>query len=123
MKKEESNLSLVDDGGAVIQAAPADAGDADMYVEFSKPYMFEDVEYKGIDLSPMLDMSARDMVAAQKQLERGGTISALPEMTMEYAVIFAARATKMPMEFYYDLPPREAMKVKNKVTGFFYGSD
>ena len=56
-------------------------------------------------------------------MERSGSINVLPEMSLEYACIFASKATKIPVEFFQALPPKEAIKVKNKVTNFFYGED
>ena len=34
-----------------------------------------------------------------------------------------ARASHKPVEFFKGLPPVEAMKLKNLVTGFLYGGD
>ena len=47
----------------------------------------------------------------------------LPEMSLEYACIIAAKATKLPVEFFKGLHPKEAVKVKNRVTAFFYGAE
>lgn len=92
-------------------------------IKFRKPFIFEDETYKEIDLSGLEDLSARDMIQAQRMMERSGSINVLPEMSLEYACIFASKATKMPVEFFQALPPKEAIKVKNKVTNFFYGED
>ena len=92
-------------------------------IKFRKPFLFEDETYTEIDLSGLEDLSARDMIQAQRTMERSGSINVLPEMSLEYACIFASKATKMPVEFFQSLPPKEAIKVKNKVTNFFYGED
>lgn len=92
-------------------------------IKFRRPFIFEDETYKEIDLSGLEDLSARDMIQAQRTMERSGSINVLPEMSLEYACIFASKATKMPVEFFQSLPPKEAIKVKNKVTNFFYGED
>lgn len=92
-------------------------------IKFRKPFIFEDETYKEIDLNGLEDLSARDMIQAQRTMERSGSINVLPEMSLEYACIFASKATKMPVEFFQALPPKEAIKVKNKVTNFFYGED
>ena len=90
-------------------------------IRLSQKYIFEDKEYEEIDLSGLEDMTANDMIAANKVLEKSGSFSFLPEMSLEYACIISARATKMPVEFFKSLHPRDAIKVKNKVTSFFYG--
>ena len=54
---------------------------------------------------------------------RSGVFSPLPEMTVEYVQFIAARASGQPVEFFKGLPPKDAIKVKNRVTSFFYGED
>lgn len=97
--------------------------DAELYVRFRRPFVFEDETYEGVDLSGLEDLSARDMIATQRVMERSGSINVIPEMSLEYACIFVSKATKLPVEFFQSLPPREAVKVKNRVTSFFYGED
>lgn len=102
-------------------AQPQD--DPESYVRFHKPYFFEGSNYAGIDLGGIENLSAKDMIAAEKYLSKNGIISPIPEMTMEYIGFICNRATGQPIEFFKNLPPRDAVKVKNKVTSFFYGED
>ena len=44
-------------------------------------------------------------------------------MTAEYICFIASRASDQPIEFFKGLPPRDAVRLKNKVTSFFYGED
>lgn len=92
-------------------------------VTFRKPFVWEDNTYESVDLSGMEDLSARDMIQAQRVMEKSGSINVLPEMSLEYACIFASKASGLPVEFFQALPPKEAIKVKNKVTNFFYGEE
>ena len=64
-----------------------------------------------------------DMIAADKYLSRSGNFAIMPEMSIEYSCYIASRATNLPVEFFRRLPPKEAIKVKNRVTNFFYGED
>lgn len=107
------------------QAEPADTEEPDggYYITFKKPFVWEDETYTGVDLSGLEDLSARDMIATQRMMERSGSINVLPEMSLEYACIFASKASGLPQEFFQSLPPREAIKVKNRVTSFFYGEE
>lgn len=107
----------------VAAAVPEEQEENKYLIKFRKPFVWEDNTYTEIDLSGLEDMSARDMIQAQRTMERSGSINVLPEMSLEYACIFASKATKMPVEFFQALPPKEAIKVKNKVTNFFYGED
>ena len=105
------------------EPAKEELPDEGYYIRFRKPYYFEDETYDGVDLSGLEDLSARDMIATQRTMERSGSINVLPEMSLEYACIFASKASGLPVEFFQELPPREAIKVKNRVTNFFYGEE
>ena len=87
------------------------------------PYNFEGKEYKSIDLSGLENLTTADMISANKIMDRGGSTSFMSEMTMEYACIMASKATKLPVEFFYGLHPKDAIKLKNRMIGFFYGQD
>lgn len=130
IKKNFDSTEAMDRTGSAgpkeTAAIPEDAQEPEenkYLIKFHKPFVFEDETYTEIDLSGLEDMSARDMIQAQRTMERSGSINVLPEMSLEYACIFASKATKMPVEFFQALPPKEAIKVKNKVTNFFYGED
>ena len=97
--------------------------DSSYLVVFRRPFVFEGKTYESVDLSGLEDLSAADMIAANKIMERGGTVNVLPEMSLEYACIISARATRMQVEFFRALPPKDALKVKNRVTNFLYAED
>lgn len=121
--KNQQQEKEVKEQGAALAAAQEEQEENKYLIKFRKPFVWEDNTYTEIDLSGLEDMSARDMIQAQRTMERSGSINVLPEMSLEYACIFASKATKMPVEFFQSLPPKEAIKVKNKVTNFFYGED
>jgi len=93
----------------------------DKILKLSKTYQFEGNNISEIDLSRLEDMTAADMIAAQKILTANGSVSIMPENSLEYALILAARATDQPVEFYQSLTMRDAMRVKNRVSGFIFG--
>ena len=105
--------------------AEEDEEDEDsLIIEFKKPYKFEGKEYSEIDLSGLEDLSAADMIAVNKIMNRSNPgIDVMPEVSLEYACNLAAKATKQPIEFFTNLPPKQAMKVKNRVMGFLFGSE
>ena len=94
-----------------------------LVLKFRKPYKFEGQEYTEVDLSGMEDMTAGDLCAVAKLANRELGVTPIPEMTLPYAMYMAARASHKPVEFFKGLPPVEAMKLKNLVTGFLYGGD
>ena len=105
------------------QADDMQPEDDQFTVRFSKPYAFEGKTYTEVDLSGMEDLSAEDMIAAEKYLTRNGGVSATPELSIAYVCFIAANASGLPIEFYRRLSPKDVIKVKNRVTSFFYAED
>ena len=90
-------------------------------VVLDKPYEFEGKKYTEVDMSGLENIRALDMIDASKTLCGTGEYYSVPETQMGYALMIASRATGLPIEFFHNLPPKAALKVKGKVTGFFYG--
>lgn len=121
MEKDEKMMEME----AAENAASVDAEDeVSMVIKFKKPYRFEGKEYTEVDLTGLDDLQASDMIAVNKYMQRTSSgIDVMPEVSLEYACVLASKAAKLPIEFFTGLPPREAMKVKNRVMGFLFGSD
>lgn len=108
---------------AVVTSDVVNEVENEYKIVFNKPYKYEDKTYDDIDLSGLENLKASDMIAANKILDKSGSFSFLPEMSLQYAFIMAAKATQLPIEFFNGLHPKEAIKVKNKVISFFFGQD
>ena len=106
-----------------IAQDPDAEAESSTIVKFTKPFHFEDQTYTEVDLGGMADLTAEDMIAASNYLIRKGNVSPTPEMNIEYACYIASRATGLPVEFFRRLPLKEAVKVKTRVTNFFYAED
>ena len=122
-EKTEKMEAVAVDSTATFDEAENE--DVSMVIKFKKPYKFEGKEYTEVDLSGLDELQASDMIAVNKYMQRtsGGIIDVMPEVSMEYACVLASKAAKLPIEFFTSLPPREAMKVKNRVMGFLFGSE
>lgn len=116
MNKEETKVVTID-------KAEAKTEENDMIVKFSKTYNFEGENISQVDLSGMDELNANDMIKANKVLQANGVVSAIPETNLEYALVIAASATGRPVEFFKGLRPRDAMKIKTKVTNFLFGEE
>ncbi len=92
-------------------------------VKFARPYTFEGKTYNSINLEGLETMSSKDMRDAESWLTKKGIVSAAPEMSIEYVNFIASRVTDLPIEFFEGLHPKNAIKVKNRVTNFFYSED
>lgn len=103
--------------------SPAEETDItpDTVVKFTRSYSFEGKSYSEVDLAGMDDLTAKDMMEAEKYLFKTGTVSALPDQAVGYVCFIASKISDQPIEFFMGLSPRDMNRVKNKVTGFFYG--
>ncbi|MCM1189801.1 MAG: phage tail assembly protein [bacterium] len=117
---EQENTAAMGRG----EGSAEDGTEESLIIMLKKPYPFEGKEYTEIDLSGLEDMTAADMIAVEKQYDRSYPgVNVMPEVKVGYAMMMAARAAKLPVEFFDGLPQREAMKVKNRVMGFLFESD
>lgn len=93
-------------------------------IVFKKPYLFEEKQYAEVELAGLEELSGADLCAAQRHIGKtGGGSAVLPEMDYEYTLFLAAKAAGLPIEFFTGLPACEAVKVKNEVSGFLFGTD
>lgn len=92
-------------------------------VVFSKEYDFEGKKIKEVDLKGLDDLTANDLIKANKVFTTNGNVATVPEITLEYAIILAASVTHLPIEFYEQLISKDILKVKNRVVNFLYGEE
>ena len=104
-------------------AAPDTEDQEDLVLRFKKPYSFEGETYTEVDLSGLEDLSAADLCKVGKMVKKIDGVDPIAEMSLPYAIFMAARVTGKPIEFFQQLPAREAIKLKNLVAGFLYGGD
>ena len=92
----------------------------DSYIlRFKEPYLFENKEYKEIDLSGVKDLKASDLCEAQDRLTDMGITATVAELNYTYNFLLAAKAAKLPVEFFEEMPGKYAIDVKNLVSGYF----
>ena len=104
-------------------SAEAESQEDSLVLKFRKSYVFENREYTELDLSGLEDTTAEDLAAVNRLLSKSGVVSPMPEMTQDFCMHMAARVCHLPIEFFKKLPSREAIRLKNVVTGFLYGGD
>ena len=95
----------------------------DMVITLKKPINFEGESYDKIDLNGLNELKTSDMVSINRRLLRNGIAEANQELTLEYALNMANLATKLPLEFFNELPPYAAMKIKIRVASFLFGQE
>ena len=117
--ENEKNLETVENVETTAVEETTENGDK-IIIKFAKPYMFEGAEYKEIDLSGMKKMTILDIVDIQKQLfsEKEVAASVLAETSTAFARKVAAKATKMPIEFFQLMPRNLSRAVQRTVMAF-----
>ncbi|NCC16546.1 MAG: phage tail assembly protein [Clostridia bacterium] len=92
----------------------------DFIIRFQKPYRFEGKSYAGVDLSGLKSLRAKDVWKINRNYRNAGNIGLLQEMDSEYTARVAARASGMPVEFFEGMELPDMIKVRTKVSDFFY---
>ena len=92
-------------------------------VQLKTPVTFEEKQYDKIDLTCLENINAADMIAVSRHLSNEGISNVNQEFALEYALTLAARASNMPIEFFGQLKPRQAMQVKSCVSSFLFGQE
>lgn len=128
LKEQEAestaSISLEDSKPKTDETAEDDEDDENLIIKFKKPYKFEGKEYGEIDLSGLENLTATDMIKVNNYMDRTASgVQVMPEVSLEYACVLASKAAKLPVEFFLNLPPKQAIKVKNRVMGFLFGTE
>lgn len=92
-------------------------------IRLKTPFTFEGKQYEEIDLTGLENIRAADMIAVNRELSNGGNIDINQEYTLEYAFHLAARASGQPLEFFEQLRPLPAMRVKRCISSFLFNQE
>lgn len=106
----EKELKAVETAADTVEKA---AEDNDYIVKLNKPYKFDDKEYSEIDLRGLEKLTIKDATTAQGDLfnQQEVACSMLCETTTAFAREMAAKATKLPVEFFKFMPRGMAKRV------------
>lgn len=92
-------------------------------IVLSKPYVFEGETYTELDLQSLNELTGKDLIEIDRVFISGGGNPILSGLTMDYALIVANRITKKPLEFFYNLPAKDGMALRDAVFLFLHGED
>ncbi len=93
-----------------------------MTIKLGEPYKYDGEEIKEIDLSGLMDLTARDMVELDREMIRLGFTGARFEMTRQYALLTAAKINHKPADYCDRMSARDSIRIKEYVTAFFYAT-
>lgn len=92
-------------------------------VKLSKTYEFEGSRISEVDLTGIENLTADDMIRAQQALTMQNHVAVQLESDPKYCMMIAAYASELPSEFFYKLSIKDATKVKNTVSAYFFASE
>lgn len=84
---------------------------------FSKPYEFEEKEYKEIEIN-LEELKGSDVAAVKTQFSAAGKFAAVPTTDLEFCIMLAARVAKQPIEFFTELPAKDYCAIAQGVSNF-----
>lgn len=94
----------------------------ELVLKLEKPFDFEGEHIETADLRGLRDLNGRQMINMTNYLVRiGSPISSRPEISVEFALLAAATVMGKPMEIMDKFGARDVIRIKNRVSGFFYG--
>ena len=90
----------------------------DLILSLSRTYTFDDQEISTLDLGPVAELTANDLIQAQKILTSRNYIATNANTDLYFCMTLASIATGYPVEFFLELKMRDANAVKNRVASF-----
>lgn len=90
----------------------------DLILSLSRTYTFDDQEISTLDLSPVAELTANDLIQAQKILTSRNYVATNANTDLYFCMTLASIATGLPVEFFLALKMRDANAVKNRVASF-----
>lgn len=94
--------------------------DDTLVVVFRKPYSFEGVEHTGVDLSGLDNLTGLQYVQISNQINKTNPEVPVQEISPVFAVKIATAITGLPVEFFHMLPANELIKIKNRISRYFF---
>lgn len=121
-RKTEGDEEIIGSGIVVepVEESSVTVEEEDFIIRFKEPYYFEGKSYTGVDLWGLTNLRAKDIWKVNRSYRNAGNISLLQEMDSEYTSRVAARASGMPVEFFEGMSLQDMIKVRTKVSDFFY---
>lgn len=114
-KVEEKEIVGVKKDGK-MEARPDDG----KTIELSRTYKFEGEEISSLHFTSLEDVTSENMIRANNIMMNNGTSVVVPENTLYFALIIASDTTGLPIEFFMQLKPKDAMEVRRFITNYFF---
>lgn len=95
----------------------------ELVVKFGREYDFEGKKIAEVDLSGLENLTAADMIEADRYMLSQKAIAMIDELALPYVFFMAAKVSELPVEFFKQLKLKDAMKVKSAFGNFLGRED
>lgn len=91
--------------------------------KLNKAIEFEGITYESFDLSGLEDLSGEEYASLLKQAEKIDGESMVPEKSLTFAFLAAAKVTGKPYDLFFHLKGKDASKLRYNIGSFFLAED
>lgn len=88
-----------------------------------KPVNYETKEYEEFDLSALEDLSGEEYASLLKQAENIDGADMVPEKSLTFAYLAAAKVTGLPFDLFKMLGAKDAARLRYQIGSFFLSED
>lgn len=91
--------------------------------KLKKSVVFEGNEYTQFDLSGLEELSGEEYGSLCKQAENLDGVDMIPEKSLTFAYLAAAKVTGLPYDFFKKLGAKDTCRLRYAISSFFLGED
>lgn len=91
--------------------------------KLKKSVVFEGNEYTQIDLSGLEELSGEEYGSLLKQTENLDGADMVPEKSLTFAYLAAAKVTGLPYDFFKKLSAKDTARLRYSIGSFFFSED
>ena len=91
--------------------------------KLKKSVVFESNEYTQFDLSGLEELSGEEYGSLCKQAENLDGVDMIPENSLTFAYLAAAKVTGLPYDFFKKLGAKDTCRLRYAISSFFLSED
>lgn len=91
--------------------------------KLKKSVVFEGNEYTQFDLSGLEELSGEEYGSLCKQAENLDGVDMIPEKSLTFACLAAAKVTGLPYDFFKKLGAKDTCRLRYAISSFFLSED
>ena len=88
-----------------------------------KPVTYETKKHEAFDLSGLEDLSGEEYASLLKQAQKIEGESLVPEKSLTFVYLTAAKATGLPFDLFKTLSAKDAARLRYQIGSFFLSED